>query len=217
MARMETFPRLSNNNTGNEGLISKTNSFFKSSARRLAHSTDSSPYGQQDSHRLSGLSPHRSSLSRRSSSQTYNLGAASSSTPSFRHFSDGNAILYSHLRRTPSSSTTTLLHRPSLSQPSAIETVCPGVQRTSTIPSPLPSLDMNHSARVPLASAPPFSENLRRENTQGKPSSINGTYQQGANNGAASIGGPQNPSLIYQHIQDMSAKRISTLGYLRKA
>ena len=34
---------------------------------------------------------------------------------------------------------------------------------------------------------------------------------------ATSVSGAQNPYLIYQHIQDMASKRISTLDYLRKA
>ena len=29
--------------------------------------------------------------------------------------------------------------------------------------------------------------------------------------------GVQNPMMVYQHIQDISSKRISTLDYLRKA
>lgn len=76
----------------------------------------------------------------------------------------------------------------------------------------------------------PFASNHRPEN--GKPpitSQFNATFGQGgiiaplpgsglsAGHVSATPGSLQNPITVYQHIQDISAKRISTLDYLRKA
>ena len=49
----------------------------------------------------------------------------------------------------------------------------------------------------------------------GKPSS--GAAYGMSNNVSASAGNTQNPTSIYQHIHELSAKRVSTLDYLRKA
>lgn len=76
----------------------------------------------------------------------------------------------------------------------------------------------------------PFTNGIRPEN--GKPpgsSQSNSTFGQGsvlapppgsglsAGHSSAPPGNLQNPSAVYHHIHELSAKRISTLEYLRKA
>ena len=72
----------------------------------------------------------------------------------------------------------------------------------------------------------PSSNGTRRETDQRTPLNVSDAivdYGYGVNNvgNAGPIssfnGPPQNPTAVYQHIQEMSAKRISTLDYLRKA
>ena len=46
--------------------------------------------------------------------------------------------------------------------------------------------------------------------------SLHGSIPPPLSSGGGSFG-PQSAGAIYQHIHDMAAKRISTLGYLRKA
>lgn len=74
----------------------------------------------------------------------------------------------------------------------------------------------------------PFGNNLRKDADPGKPpGTSHPAFSLGQSGGGASlappnipsssIGGPQNPNVIYQHIHDIAPKRISTLDYLRKA
>ena len=62
---------------------------------------------------------------------------------------------------------------------------------------------------------------MRKETEQKPPLDISNTiinFGNGTYTAPAPVSGaPQNPYAVYQHIQDMSAKRISTLDYLRKA
>lgn len=85
-----------------------------------------------------------------------------------------------------------------------------------------------HSAVSATMIVAPFGNNLRRETIGGKattPIYLNGEYGQTISgslpnappNPNAAASGPQNPGVIYQHVQDMASKRISTLDYLRKA
>jgi hypothetical protein len=76
----------------------------------------------------------------------------------------------------------------------------------------------------------PFANNLRSENGKPSlPSQGNSAFGQATNVSPLPIsgfsaghvptttGGAQIPSSVYQHIQQVSAKRISSLDYLRKA
>lgn len=77
------------------------------------------------------------------------------------------------------------------------------------------------------ATASAFANGFRPEVTKPPGTSQSSVgFGQGGNNAsgptpslppAASTGGMQNPSIVYQQIHDISSKRISTLGYLRKA
>ena len=76
-----------------------------------------------------------------------------------------------------------------------------------------------------MATIPP-SNGTRKETDQRVPLNVSDAmmdYGYGVNNVgnagpiSAFTSPPQNPTTIYQHIQEMSAKRISTLDYLRKA
>ena len=74
-----------------------------------------------------------------------------------------------------------------------------------------------------------YSGGIKRDFDFGKPpTTSHGTSNYGLGQGSItssgpqlaanpSVGGLQNPSTLYQHIQDVSAKRISTLDYLKKS
>ncbi len=91
----------------------------------------------------------------------------------------------------------------------------------TTVSSPDSNPSMNSVTAISLAEAarqPSFA--VKKADTQGIPQvpPINGAALAMnpvlANAGATTV---QNPSTVYQHIHDMSSKRIATLDYMRKA
>lgn len=96
-----------------------------------------------------------------------------------------------------------------------------GVWPKATAPS------ANRSLSFPAMIVTPFANSLRSENS--KPAQGNSALGQGANisplpsSGLSAgyaptpAGNTQTPSTVYQQIQEISSKRISTLDYLRKA
>ncbi|MCJ1266919.1 hypothetical protein MMC22_006804 [Lobaria immixta] len=208
-------------------------SSLRSSARRITNSL--SPVKQTEPHVFSGkespprFSTDRSSTSSRSSQQPLlRTRAASSSTASLPYFVDQNTTPQKPTRHHPSASATL----PTQSPPRGlhrVDAILPSLPRAATS-SAIPHASAHQPASSVAMMATPFGSSFRPEN--GKPPSIsqsNSGFGQGGSSAPlpgtglsagyafAPPGNVQNPNAVYQHIQDISAKRISTLAYLKKA
>lgn len=196
-------------------------SSIKSSARRLT--TSLSPVKQgalffspqpESPPRISIAS---SSISSAASPQTpknaQETGENTASLPFNPDTKDSNHHLTKHQQPAPTSS-------PAKSPLKGLWEV-DGVWPRATVPS------ANRSSSFPAMIVTPFANSLRPENS--KPSQGNSALGQGANisplpsSGISAsyaptpAGSTQTPSTVYQQIQEISSKRISTLDYLRKA
>lgn len=201
-------------------------SAIRSSARRITISL--SPAKQLDPYHSSGQeSPPRfstdrsSTLSTKSPQTIRKARRASSSTASLPYFPDTKVSSQSPTKHylSPSASF------PAQSAPRGLRKVERSVT-TSAAPD-------EHSSHVPSSLAmivTPFANSFRTET--GKPpgsSQGNSAFTQGGNVAplpgsglsagytSAPPGGLHNPNTVYQHIQELSTKRIATLDYLRKA
>ena len=206
-------------------------SSIRSSARRITNSL--SPVKQTDPHVFQGgkespprFSTDRSSTSSRSSQQTsLRVRAASSSTASLPYFPDQKTTPQKSARHHPSISAPFPSHSPPRGL-RRVDGILPSLSRAATASSILRSSSQSSAAMI----VTPFTSNHRPEN--GKPQSTSQSnlgFGQGgstaplpgsglsAGHASAPPGSLQNPNTVYQHIQDISAKRISTLDYLRKA
>ena len=200
-------------------------SSIRSSARRIT--TSFSPAKQLETYHSSGQeSPTRfstdcSSASSAESPQTIRkAGTASSSSASLPYFFDTEVSLQSPTKRylSPSASF------PAQSAPRGLRKVERSITTSAVF--------SGNSSRSPKSLAmivTPFANNFRPET--GKPpgsSQGNSTFAQGGNvvslpgsglsagYASAPPGGLHNPNTVYQHIQELSTKRIATLDYLRK-
>lgn len=210
-------------------------SSLRSSARRITNSL--SPVKQTEPHVFSGkespprFSTDRSSTSSRSSHSQQPLlrtRAASSSTASLPYFADQNTTSQKPTRHHPSASATL----PTQSPPRGlhrVDAILPSLSRAATSSS-IPHASAHQPASSVAMMSIPFGSSFRPENS--KPPSIpqptsgfgpvgSSAPLPGAGLSAgyafAPPGNVQNPSAVYQHIHDISAKRISTLAYLKKA
>lgn len=110
-----------------------------------------------------------------------------------------------------------------------MDTILPSLSRAATSSS-VPHASAHQSASSVAMMATPFGSSFWSES--GKPPNISQSssgFGQGgssapltgaglsASHAFAPPGNVQNPNAVYQHIQDISAKRISTLAYLKKA
>lgn len=158
-----------------------------------------------------------SSRSSRPRPYTSRAVSASASTASLQNTPERKPLPSRPTNPDPSTSSSTSSHRgPSAQQ--NLDGVTHISHADSNDPSSLLTMAATASAIVngfrPEVSKPPSTSQ----------SSV--SFGQGGNNAsgptpslppAASTGGMQNPSVVYQQIHDVSSKRISTLGYLRKA
>ncbi len=203
-------------------------SSIKSSAKRIASNTVISPTPQtvnifdavQEEY-PSGFRSKRSSTSISSNSsrpRPYTSRAASTSSASLLQPLERKP-LPSHPTK-PDPRTTTFIsshRRPSTQQ--SLEANIPHISHADP--------NDSSSSLTMAATASAFANGFRPEFS--KPPSTsqsNVSFGQGGNNAsgptpglppAASAGGMQHPSIVYQQIHDVSSKRISTLAYLRKA
>ncbi|KAL8757969.1 MAG: hypothetical protein Q9199_001820 [Rusavskia elegans] len=197
-------------------------SSIKSSTRRFTNSI--SPVKQDEFYALAektlpAFSTDRSSTSSRSSRRTPYKRAASSSSASPADGPDVNGH-----------SPPTARHQASASNPLRFQTTptfdtLPSLARPFTASGPFPYAELNQSSASTMTTASFTSES--RPST-GKPgtSQSNVSFGQGGNSvplpppslpPTLASGSIHNPHTVYQYIQDMSSKRISTLDYLRKA
>lgn len=200
-------------------------SSIRSSARRVT--TSFSPAKQLEKYPPSGQeSPTRfstdcSSASSAGSPQTIRkAGTASSSTASLPYFFDTEVSLQNPTTRyLPPASF------PAQSAPRGLRKV-----KRSITTSAVFSENSSRSPKSFEMIVTPFANSFRPET--GKPpgsSQGNSTFAQGGNvvpipgsslsagYASAPPGGLHNPNTVYQHIQELSTKRIATLDYLRKA
>lgn len=194
-------------------------SSIKSSAKRIASNISApqqtdQPRDSLDKEYSSSFSTKRSSTSSRSSYQ----GAFRKDSTAISQLSDRKPFPSQFKRPQPSISSSTSSQKALSTQQSLDEILSPGPTYA----------DFNHSTpSLPMAGTA-FANGLRPE--YGKPPSTsqsNVSFGQGGNNvslpapslppASASVGGMQNPSIVYQQVHDVSTKRISTLDYLRKA
>ena len=189
-------------------------SSIKSSARRFT--TSLSPVKQgalflpPESESPPRSSIASSSTSSAASPQTPRNGQiAGGSSASFPFYSDAKASLHDltqHPQPAPLSSP--------LQSPLKGLRIVDGVWPKVIAPS------KNRSSSFPAMIVTPLANSLRPEN--GKPSqaaNISPVPSSGVSTsyGPTPAGNTQTPSTVYQQIQEISSKRISTLGYLRKA
>ncbi|KAL9611619.1 MAG: hypothetical protein Q9167_003734 [Letrouitia subvulpina] len=199
-------------------------SSLKSSARRITSSI--SPSKHDDLYALTdralpGFSTDRSSTSSRSSSHTvYNSRATSASSASLPYLSDSSGFTQSTARPFFSTSTTSPAQKLQ-----TFEGGSPVITRPFTASSATPYASHHYSsASVPMTGTS-YTSDSRPGTSKPSTAQSNVSFGQGGNSAAhppPSLpppvgGGLQNPHTVYQHIQDMCAKRVSTLDYLRKA
>lgn len=199
---------------------------FSTIARRIT--TSFSPTKHLKVYHSQGQeSPPRSSTDRSSTSSTksphtnHRTRTASSSSASLPYFPD---------TKVPSQSPTERYLSPSASFPA--QSPPRGVREVerSVTTSAVTHANTSRSSASFAMIAAPFSNNFRPENVKPPGSSqSNSAFAQGGpvaplpgsglSGGylSATPGGLHNPNAVYQHIQELSTKRIATLDYLRKA
>ncbi|KAL8926453.1 MAG: hypothetical protein Q9208_002996 [Pyrenodesmia sp. 3 TL-2023] len=216
-------PTLNVNTNKSGGLRSS----IKASTRRITSSI--SPVKQDELYALAEkaiptFSTDRSSTSSRSSRRSYLSRRAASSSVSLSHSSEANG--YSPLTAAAARHQASASIASPIQQTHSLDPFSTYPLRSFTAAAPFPYADLNHpSASIPMATA---SYTTGSRPSTGKPSTAqsNVSFGQGGNgtslpplsvpqpsNGV----GTHNPHTVYQHVQDMSSKRISTLDYLRKA
>lgn len=187
----------------------------------------------------------RSSSSRTHKSRFASFSTASSTYSADKKSATYNPLRHYISHSTPFSSrrASTALSQPSsldsfgsskhhaTTAPSPLSADSPDTVHHATIaPSPQPAESPQTNTPLPTMLAAPPSNSARKESEYTKPlntATQPNTYPvQGANGvslpssglpSAPTVGGLQNPSVVYQSIQETSSKRISTLHYLRKA
>ncbi|KAL8784667.1 MAG: hypothetical protein Q9213_003837 [Squamulea squamosa] len=199
-------------------------SSIKSSTRRITNSI--SPVKQDGIYALAekalpAFSTDRSSTSSRSSRRNlYKSRAASSSSASLVGGSDVNG--YSPQTARHHASASTPLH---LQKTQTFDT-SPSLSRPFTASGPFPYAELNQSSGSTTMTTASFASESRPSTGKPGTSQSNVSFGQGGNSAplpppnlsqTLASGNIHNPNTVYQYIQDMSSKRISTLDYLRKA
>ena len=217
-----------NLNTSKSGGGGGFRSSLKSSTRRITNSI--SPVKQDELYALAertlpAFSTDRSSTSSISSRRLQHKSrAASSSSASIPYLSDDNNI--------SSHSPSVSRHQPSSSTASPIQKAQPfdgapaTLSRSFTASAPFSHANLRFSmASGTTMTTASFANESRPSTSKPSTSQSNISFGQGGNSTLlppstlppALSGSVQSPHAVYQHIQDMSSKRISTLDYLRKA
>ena len=205
--------------TNNAGILSKANLFLKSSAKRIAHRTES----------ISGLSGQVSNFSTRtdlaldasdSVPSAYTSAAASTSTPSF--FADQNGSPSRQLKHAPSYPATNLAPSPLLRQEASTDSLTSGAPRTRGPSASVSTADLTQLPEGEEMVAPTSTDEGGRGGPNGRNIDVSEALINFQKSAGTAVGGPAiansfNPATVYQHIQEMAAKRVSTLDYLRRA
>ncbi|KAL8821213.1 MAG: hypothetical protein Q9223_000728 [Gallowayella weberi] len=200
-------------------------SSIKSSTRRFTNSI--SPVKRNDIYPLAektlpAFSLDRSSTSSKSSRRTlYRSRAASSS----------NASLLPHSPGVNGYSPKTARHQASASTPLQLQKThtfdtLPSPSRPLTASGPFPYADLDRSSASITMTTTSFATESRPSTGKPGTSQSNLSFGHGGNSvplpppsvpQTLASGNIHNPYTVYQYIQDMSSKRISTLDYLKKA
>ena len=203
-------------------------SSIKSSAKRLTNSI--SPvkeskvytYSLTDTEYQPSFSTDRSSTSSRSSNRTaYRRKAASASTASLPHFQERSPV---SPPKYESASPIPVPKRKPVPSPQTLTEVpvTRAVTTSAALTNAGPKHNMAGSGTMTMA---PFAPSFRSGSDPNKPPSTahsNATFGQTATTGPVpapslpAAPGAYNPTTVFQHIQGMASKRISTLDYLRK-
>ncbi len=196
---------------------------IKASAKRLTNSLSPAKQGAR-SRLLDTESPPRNSLGSSSSPETSpyilkNAQTVGDSTASLLVYPDTGVLIGNPNRHQEVVSISSVVQSPSRAQ-RKVDGLKPGPAGPLEDRSPL----------SPAMIVAPFANNLRSENGKpALPSQGNSAFGTATNvsplpsSGFSAgyvptpAGGAQVPSSVYQHIQQISAKRISSLDYLRKA
>ncbi|KAL8682765.1 MAG: hypothetical protein Q9224_000122 [Gallowayella concinna] len=200
-------------------------SSIKSSTRRFTNSI--SPVKRNEIYPLAekavtAFSADRSSTSSRSSRRTLYKSRATSSS---------NASLLAHSPDVNGYSPKTARHQASVSTPLQLQKThtfdtLPAPSRPFTASGPFPYADLNQSSASITMTSTPFTSESRPSTGKPGTSQSNVSFGHGSNSvplpppsvpPTLASGNIHNPHTVYQYIQDMSSKRISTLDYLRKA
>jgi hypothetical protein len=217
--------------SGTALLFSKTNSFIKASAKRIAKRNGSDPQISSQkslgeiSELFGGVLQHPEPLT--GDARTARSRAPSSSTPSLV-LSQDEGQSPRKLKSRPSFPTLKLpTHRPHKSQPSptpysapytnSLSSIWTLTPQTSTPPIPNPPVDLSRGDLSPEEAAEMESQT---RNVVDISDAVERYGVGGGSVGRYGAGGPgnmQTPATIYQNIHEVSAKRISTLEYLKKA
>lgn len=198
-------------------------SAIKSSARRLT--TSLSPVKQQPQAPLflppESESPPRTSIASSSTSSApspqnpRNGRVAGDSSASFPFYPDAQSSLHDLTQ-----------HPPPAPISSPVQSPQKGLRLVDGVWPRAVALSKNRSSSFPAMIVTPFANSLRPEN--GKPSqaantsplpnsTVSTTSYAPTPHAPTTTGNTQTPSTVYQQIQEISSKRISTLDYLRKA
>ena len=203
-------------------------SSIKSSAKRLTSNIspvkESRVYSLTDTEYQPSFSTDRSSTSSRSSTRTaYRHKAACASTASLPHFQGSPGGLGTPPKYNPSSPISIPKRKPVPSPQKLAELP---LTRAATASAALAHDNIKHNmAGSSTMTMAPFAPAFRSGSIPSKPPSTahsNASFAQSTNTlpaAAPSVPaapGAYNPSTVFQHIQDMASKRISTLDYLRK-
>ena len=204
-------------------------SSIKSSAKRLTNTISpvketTTVYSLTDTEYQPSFSTDRSSTSSRSSNRTaYRSKAASGSTASLPYFQDRpnkSAVTPKYEQTSPIS----VPKRKPLPSPQHFTEAPPARAFTSTGALAHTGTKPNMAGSGTMT-VTPFAPSFRSGSDQSKPPSTaqsNVSFGQAGNAGHVpppnlpSAPGSFSPATVYQHIQDTSSKRISTLEYLRK-
>ena len=207
--------------SNNTGILSKANLFLKSSAKRLGQRTES----------VSSISGHVPTSNGRvnfapdagdPSPPVYAFEAASASTPSFLSIQDQSASPSRQLKHAPTFPATKLVPPPSLRQEGSFDSLISGLSRTRNPSVSASTADLTQVPESEEMVAPAPMDDTSRGVGNGRGIETLEApigFQKGA---GSSIGAPTsassfNPATVYQHIQEVAAKRVSTLDYLRRA
>ncbi|KAI4168570.1 MAG: hypothetical protein LQ343_006302 [Gyalolechia ehrenbergii] len=201
-------------------------SSIRASARRVTNSI--SPVKQDDLYHLAekalpSSSTDRSSTSSRSSRRTLYLSRrAASSSVSLSYGPDVNICSPLTARHQASASITSPIQ-----ESQTFDSLSPHPSRPVTASASFPYADVHYSSgSMTMASASFTNEARPSTGKPGTSQSNNVSFGHGSNSvplpppsvpQTLASGSTHNPHTVFQHIQDMSSKRISTLDYLRKA
>ncbi|MCJ1389231.1 hypothetical protein MMC18_002087 [Xylographa bjoerkii] len=226
-------PRAPNLSTGRYRL---KNAFFKTSSKRIFQQNESltQPRLEQDFKPLD--QPPDLATETTVNTETipqnflplYRYRSGSSSSPSLLLGLDGYESSNSPLKHQPSFPASNLPKRPLLPQLTSHSGTSHVSNRNLPYIDPLSPIDLTKKAGFAESSLPLKVATLNKEgylvadmdvsegsSNYGRPNT--GTAYGMNGSISASAGNMQNPTSIYQHIHELSAKRVSTLDYLRKA